>query len=406
MTDPITDKDVVSSVDTQSQLAKNSITQSTSTVSNRLSYLKQNRGNDNLSKQNIKLDFGNAVLTSLTNELLAKNDKKIIPDDWSSWSEGSISVSKIGDSLGSSSSETNAQAIAFGFDTKLNNNNLLGFAIQYGKNDTDIGSSGSTTDSENINLSVYTTRPLNDDNFIEGMFGVGLIESELVRVSGANTLTGSRGGTQLFGSINYGKTIDKGDFNLTPITRVDLGYTELDAYSESGTDALSYGKQTIESGLASVGLQFSDIVKFNDSKLKPFGSIEYGMDFSNSSEAKMNYVSDTSTIYTYTQGANSNHLITSMVGFEYIAKNNLNILTSYKRIQGNESEQTGIINLNINFKSEQETEYAMTINGSEDLKAGFDISKNVNGFDLKFNANQSLSENSDQTANVSLSRSF
>ena len=39
--------------------------------------------------------------------------------------------------------------------------------------------------------------------------------------------------------------------------------------------------------------------------------------------AKMNYVSDTSTIYTYTQGANSNHLITSVVGFEYITKDNL-----------------------------------------------------------------------------------
>ena len=50
--------------------------------------------------------------------------------------------------------------------------------------------------------------------------------------------------------------------------------------------------------------------------------------------------------------------------------------------------------------------YAMTIDGSEDLKARFDISKNINGFDLSFNANQSLSENSDQVANVSLSRSF
>ena len=406
MQDPTTDKDVIGLIDSQSQLAKSFISQSTSTVSGRLNYLRQNRGNDNFSKNNIKLDFGNAILTSFTNELLAKNDKSIIPDNWSSWSEGSISVSKIGDRLGSSSSETDGQALAFGFDTKLNDNDLLGFAIQYGKSDTDIGSSGSATDSENINLSVYRTRPLNDDNFIEGMFGVGLIESDLVRVSGSNTLTGSRNGSQIFGSINYGKTIDKGDFNLTPITRVDLSYTEFDAYSESGTDALSYGKQTIESGLASVGLQFSDIVKFNDSKLKPFGSIEYGMDFSNSSEAKMNYVSDTSTIYTYTQGANSDHLITSMVGFEYIAKNNLNILTSYKRIQGNESEQTGIINLNINFKSEQETEYAMKIDGSEDLKAGFDITKKINGFDLKFNANQSLSENSDQTANVSLSRSF
>ena len=404
--DPTTDKDVVGSIDVQSQLAKSSIIQSTSTVFSRLSYLRQNRSNDNLSKQNIKLDLGNATFTSLANELLAKNDKSIIPDNWSSWSEGSISVSKIGDSTNSSSSETDGQALAIGFDTKLNDNDLLGFAIQYGKSDTDIGSSGTNVDSENINVSIYRTRPLNDDNFIEGMFGFGLIESDLVRVSGANTLTGSRNGSQIFGSINYGKTIDKGDFNLTPIARVDLGYTELDAYSETGTDALTYAKQTIESGLASLGFEFSDIVKFNDNKLKPFGSIEYGLDFSNSSDAKMNYVSDTSTIYTYTQGANSNHLITSVVGFEYITINNLNIISSYKRIQGNESEQTDIINVSINFKSQRETEYAMSIDGSEDLKAGFDISKNINGFDLKFNANQAFNETSDQTANVSLSRSF
>jgi surface protein len=406
MTDPTTDKDVVGSIDVQSQLAKNIVTQSTSTVSSRLSYLRQNRGNDNLSKNNIKLDFGNAILTSLTNKLLAKNDKSIIPDNWSSWSEGSLSVSKTGDRAGSSSSETDAQALAFGFDTKLNDNDLLGFAIQYGQSDTDIGSSGSSTESENINVSVYRTRPLNDDNFIEGMFGVGLIESDLVRVSGANTLTGSRNGTQIFGSINYGKALDKGDFNLTPIARVDLGYTELDAYSESGTDALSYAKQTIESGLASIGLEFSDIVKFNDNKLKPFGSIEYGMDFSNSSTAKMNYVSDISTIFNYTQGANSNHLITTVIGFEYMTINNLEIISSYKRIQGNESEQTDILNVSINFKSRRETEYAMSVDGSEDLKAGFDISKNVNGFDLKFNAKQAFNEKADQTANVSLSRKF
>ena len=51
------------------------------------------------------------------------------------------------------------------------------------------------------------------------------------------------------------------------------------------------------------------------------------MDFSNSSNAKMNYVSDTSTIYSYTQGINSNHLITSVVGFEYIRKDNLEIIS-------------------------------------------------------------------------------
>ena len=103
---------------------------------------------------------------------------------------------------------------------------------------------------------------LDDNQFIEGIFGYGLIESDLTRVSGANTLTGSRDGTQVFGSVNYGKTIDKGDFSLTPIGRVDLGYTELDSYTETGTNALSYDKQTIESGLASFGVEIDNIIKF------------------------------------------------------------------------------------------------------------------------------------------------
>ena len=404
LSDPTNDTEVVGSIDAQSQSAKNFIKNSTNSVSNRLSSIRQNKSNQ--SSQNIKLDFGNAILTSLSNELLAKNDKSLLPDNWSSWSEGSISVTKIGDSTNSSSKEIDSHGLALGFDTKLNNNDTLGFAIQYGQSDADVGSNGTNSDSKNYNLSVYRTRPLNDNHFIEGIFGIGLIETDLKRVSGANTLTGSRDGTQVFGSVNYGKKIDKGDFSLTPIGRVDLGYTELDSYTETGTNALSYNKQTIESGLASLGFEINNVIKFSNSSLKPFGSLEYGLDFSNSSDAKMNYVSDSSTKYTYTKGANSNHLITSVIGFEYLTKDNLNILTSYKRTQGNESEHTDSINVSLNFKSKQETNYAMTLDGSEDLKAGFDITKNVNGFDLSFNADQSLSENSDQTANVSLSRKF
>ena len=54
MQDPTTDKDVIGLIDSQSQLAKSFISQSTSTVSGRLNYLRQNRGNDNFSKNNIK----------------------------------------------------------------------------------------------------------------------------------------------------------------------------------------------------------------------------------------------------------------------------------------------------------------------------------------------------------------
>ena len=58
------------------------------------------------------------------------------------------------------------------------------------------------------------------------------------------------------------------------------------------------------------------------------------------------------------------------------------------------------------FISRGETEYAMSLDGSEDLKKGFDVSKNINGFDLKFNANQSFNKTSDREAKVSLSSVF
>ena len=409
MVDPTTDKDTTGSIDTQSTQIQSTFIKSISTVSTRLSYLRQNRSRDNFAKNNIKLEGGNVMLTSLVKTISNSNTTspklnltKLIPDNWSPWSEGSISLSKIKNN----SSEIESQSLAFGFDRKLNNNNLLGFAIQYGQSDTDIGTSGTGIDSKNYNLSLYQTRPLNDDNFIEGLIGVGIIEKDLTRKSGSNTLTGSRDGAQIFGSINYGKTIDKGDFNLTPIARVDLGYTELDAYTETGTDALSYDKQTVESGMVSLGLEFNDIIKFSNSSFKPFGLVEYGLDFSNSSDVQMNYVSDTSTTYTYTQSVNSTHLLTSEVGFNYEALENLNIKTSYKRIQGNENEHIDTVKFAFKFKSRRETEYAMSLDGNEDFKAGFDISKNINGFDLKFNANQSFNETSDREAKVSLSSVF
>jgi uncharacterized protein YhjY with autotransporter beta-barrel domain len=428
MVDPTTDKDVTGTIDAQKMMAKTTFTEFTSLVNDRLRYLRQNRTNKDFTKNNIKLDFGNAMLTSLakviptssihlTNEILTSLAKvtpasniyltDYISENWSSWSEGSVSMIKVGDNKNSSSKDIDVQSLALGFDTKLNNNDLLGFAMQFSQSDTEVGTSGTGIDSKNYSLSAYRTRPLNDDNFVEGLFGVVLIESDLKRVSGANTLTGSRDGTLVFGSINYGKTLVKEDFNLTPIARVDLGYTELDGYTETGTDALTYGKQTVESGLASIGLEINDIIKFSDSSLKPFGSFQYGLDFSNSSDAKMNYVSDTSTIYTYTPGINSTHLLTAEAGFNYELKDYLKLTGIFKRIQGSGSQQSNNVRFGFHYISQRETEYAMSLNGSDELTTGLNISKNINGFDIKLGSNYSLmSQIPDYGVNLKISNKF
>ena len=404
--DPTTIKDVVGSIDAQSESAKNYISQSIDTVSNRLRYLRQNRLSNSLSSQDLQIDVGNTILTSLANDNLQKNTNSIMPNNWSAWSSGTISVAKIGDSINSSSQETEGQGVALGFDKKLSDSDFIGFAIQYGQSDTDIGTNGTSIDSENMNFSIYRTRPLDDNNFVETFLGVGLIESDLKRVHNSNILTGSRNGTQIFGSINYGKTIDRGEFNITPIGRLDLGLTELDRYTETGTDALSYAKQRIENGLASFGFEFSDNIKLNENKLRPFGSLTFITNFSNSSDAKMNYVADTSTIYTYTQKANSDHLISSMIGLTFIAGDYLNINSSYSRVQGNRSEERDTIDFAINFISNRETQYSLSLAGDENAEAKLGISKNIHGFNLGFNASESFSANPNQEAELMLTYNF
>ena len=69
-TDPTTDKDVIGSIDAQVSNANNSFRQSVGMISNRLSYLRTNRNENNLSNQNLKIDFGNTMLASITNALI------------------------------------------------------------------------------------------------------------------------------------------------------------------------------------------------------------------------------------------------------------------------------------------------------------------------------------------------
>ena len=405
---PVTDKDVIGSIDAMSSQSTILVSKSINIVSSRIAKLNSDIIDNNTTAQNIKLNFGNAILTSLANNLEISNVsiEKLIPEGWNSWSEGAISFTKIGDKNNSSSKDIDSESLAFGFDKQLNNKDQIGFALQYGQSDADVGSGGTQTETKNYNFSVYRSRSLNNNNFVDGIIGFGLINSDVIRKSGSNTLTGSRDGKQIFSSINYGKTFNNYDANVTPTIRFDLGYIELDPYTESGTNPLTYSKQTIESGLASLGFKFNNIKKLNQGNFKPFISTEYTLDFSNTSDVKLNYVSDTNTYYSYTSSENSKHLFTNEIGFEYISLKNFDLSSSYKRVQGNESEHSDMIKFRANFKSQRETEYAMTLDGSEDFTTGLDINKKINGFDFNFNASQAFNKNLDKQARITLSRKY
>ena len=407
--DPLSDPNLLGSIETQSKEVAKFIEQSTSSISNRLKTLRKNRLNNHSSTQNINFDFGNSKLNSLANyaslnnSLVSKKISTFLPENWSSWTEASVSMTKIGHTDYSSTKEIGLKGLVVGMDKKINNNDFFGFALQYGESDSDIGSN-TDIKSKSYNLSVYRTIPLNNDHFIEGLFGFGIIDTNTARNDGTYDMTGDRSGKQIFGSINYGKKIAKGNFDLTPIARINLGHTKLDSYDESGTNALAHGSQEVETGLVSLGLEANHNLKSMGGNLEPFGTFEYTFDFSEITENNMAYISDPSTTYIYEGKSNSSHFISSEVGFNYEVQQ-VNIFTSYKRIEGSDYEHTNMIKFGVNLVTIKQTKYVFKINRNEQLSANLNIGKKVQDFDIDLIANRSF-DNSTKEVNLQLSRKF
>ncbi len=390
--DPITTsdegKDILSSIESQTATAKQIAIQASTPVLNRMYWLRRHRTSDQLSNQNIKFNFPNKTIASLAKVIpiseKTNNTLNKLSDSWSFWSEGSVSFGKTGDTSSSSSKKINTKGITLGMDKKISKNRLYGYALRFGNDDVDVGTSGTNLDTESFSLSVYGTFPHDDEKFTEGIIGVSTLKTDHIRKGGGSTRTGERDGAQIFGSLNYLTTYKKEDFNITPNLRIDLSYTELSKYREKGSAALVYKAQTIETGMISAGFTISDILDYNSFTFKPNGGLELGVDFSPSSDATYRYLSET-TEYTKSIDQDSKNLRAN-IGFDLVTDNGFSIMTIYERNQS-DNAHSDTLYLGFSFIPTDNIEYAMTLDND---KASLSYERDLNGFDIRMSSNYSL----------------
>ena len=407
--DPITTsdvgKDILSSIESQTATAKQIVIHATTPVLNRMYWLRRHRANDKLSNQNIKFNFSNSMMASLskvvpvsnkTNEVLNK-----LSDNWSFWSEGSVSIGKTGDTSTSSSKDISSKGITIGMDKKISKNKLYGYALRLGRDRVDVGSSGSWLDTTSNSLSFYGTFPQDDERFIEGILGIGTLKTDTLRKTTTNYHSGERDGAQVFGSINYFTIYEKEKFNFAPNLRIDLSYTELSKYRETGSTALVYKNQIIETGMISTGFTVSDVLDFDSLTFKPNGGLEIGLDFSPSSDATYRYLSET-TEYTKSIDQDSKN-IRANIGFDLITEDGLSIMTIYERNQSDNSHSDTLY-LGFGYIPDDNSEYALTFDND---KASLNYNRDLNGFDIKMSSNYNfMGEIPDYGANLEISNKF
>ena len=409
--DPTSDKDDVASVEAQTESAKQLIQHTTFPVLNRMEWLRRNKNNNNLTNQNIKFHFSNKILSSLSNLIIPvslNNNNSSSAEHHSGnlsyWSEGAVSIGKIGDSNASSAKYIDTSAITIGVDKRTDNNRMFGVALRFGIDDIDIGISKNSLDVDAISLTLYETRPHSEDKFLDSLIGIGIFKTDIVNAVGSSSTKGERDGKQIFSSFKIRETFKKNELNFTPNIKLDLGFTTLSSYSEKGSANLKFDRQNIGTIITYIGGTLDSSSNLRIGTFKPYFEYDYFLDISPSSEQKISYISDTSSTYTLTNINSSTHNFMSKLGFDFIIDSGWDFTSSYQRTQNKDNGYSDAFNFGANYISRKNIKYAMTLDKN---KAFLDYKRNINGFDIKFGSNYSLIRKiSDYGANIEISSKF
>ena len=408
--DPTSDKDDVASVESQTESAKQLIQHTTYPVLNRMEWLRRNSNSGNLTNQNIKFQFSNEILALLSNLIIPtylnneETTSELKASNWSFWSEGTVSIGKIGDSLSSSAKNINTTAITIGADKKNDNGRMSGVALRFGNDDIDFGNVKNSLGIDAVSLTLYESRLLGEDKFIDSLIGIGSFKTDIVNAVGSTSTEGTRDGKQIFSSFKIRETFKKNELNITPKIKLDLGFTSLSDYSENGSTNLKFDRQNIGTIITSIGGAVDSSSNLRSGTFKPYFEYDYFLDISPSSEQKISYISDTSSTYTLTNINSSTHNFKSKLGFDFITHSGWDFTSSYQRTQSKENGYSDALYFGANYISRRNIEYAMSLDNN---KAFLDYKRNINGFDITFGSNYTLmSATPDYGANLEISNKF
>ncbi|WP_440917155.1 autotransporter domain-containing protein [Candidatus Pelagibacter sp.] len=384
----ITEGDRTGLVEAQIEVAKRTIEHSTDTALNRLKWIRRNKDLQNLSYQNIKLNFSNEMLASLAEAIQVSTSpkEKSKNKDIFYWAEGSLAYGRVRETDTSSRKKIYTDGITIGADKFTDKKGIKGLAFRFSQNDVSVGTVGSRLDTDTYNLTYYSTTPVKEDGrFLDAVVGIGALYSDISSVLDGNKLTGNRNGRQIYGTLKLKEEIKKDELTLIPAGQIDLGYTILSDYSESGKTAMRFDKQSIQS--RNLRLSLASVEELNNKKykMKRHGKIEYQANLNRSSNAKYSYIGDSASGNFDTKfTAGALHNINGEVGFDIIYDENFSLFFIYEHNEAIGSGYTQKIHIAIGYLPQKNTNFAFKIEGDDILKSKYIYTKNVNGLDIDF----------------------
>jgi large repetitive protein len=236
------------------------------------------------------------------------------------WASGALEFGRMTSTgLLVDSTKFSTSGVTAGIDTRLADTLIVGAALGFGLNHTDIGLKGTISDANNLDGIAYASLKPADSVFLDALIGHGSLNFDNTRwVTPDNTtVSGKRDGNTWFGSIGLTSEFRNGAFKFAPYLRLDAMTARLNQYSESGdpTQALTYRAVNISSAAAVVGLRGTVDIKDGEDTYTPNLRLEYKRALDRGFTQSLFYnETGSSQLYAINQGDMTQDIFTGAIG--------------------------------------------------------------------------------------------
>ena len=244
------------------------------------------------------------------------------------WAAGSVQFGSMTPIGLTSSNRFNTAGLTAGVDLRMTDRLIVGAALGYGADRSDVGQNGTRSDASSLSASLYASLKLIEPLFLDAALGYGTLGYDNKRwVSGDGVLVnGRRNGSYWFGGAALSYEWRRGQVKLAPYVRTDFMSASFDGYAEQGSSAqlLTFEAMKVNALSGAVGLRGSIDIPSSVGILSPMARVEYRQTGQGAYNQAM-YYSDLGPApgSTLSQPSASNHITTGAVGLRATAPGGL-----------------------------------------------------------------------------------
>ncbi len=226
-------------------------------------------------------------------KVTADGELRELIGDWSVWIDGEFGEFTLRKNR-QSTRILDERSFHIGIDRLNDDGDLFGFALGLGEAKPLSRNQVSNVESKNYSLSTYGKFD-GEGSALQFILGISKLEFDSDRVDGEELLKGQREAKQMYGSLALIRSFSNESSNwlISPYFRIDASYTEFDKYREIGGEtALTFDELTLSNVKASIGTDISYLFVGSKYNLMPYITLEYGIDYSETSNQNMYYNSE------------------------------------------------------------------------------------------------------------------